>query len=108
MLPLLTLAADFCGVIMGWVAGQLGEPMSLRLFLDSGLKDVEFSDFIAPTLKTMIFGSIIGLIACFQGMRTEGGTEGVGRAATSSVVLCSLFVIIADVILVRLLLLLFP
>jgi|SRR5580700_8757601 phospholipid/cholesterol/gamma-HCH transport system permease protein len=108
MLPLLTLAADFCGLLMGWVAGQLAEPVSLRLFLDSGLKDVEFSDFIAPTLKTMVFGAIIGLIACFQGMRTEGGTEGVGRSATSSVVLCSLFVIVADVILVRLILLLFP
>lgn len=106
MLPLLTLAADFCGVFMGWAASQLGEPMSLRLFLDSGLKDVALSDFIAPTLKTMGFGAIIGLIACFQGMRTQGGTEGVGRSATSSVVLCSLFVITADVILVRLILLL--
>jgi phospholipid/cholesterol/gamma-HCH transport system permease protein len=50
----------------------------------------------------MVFGLIIGLIACFQGMRTQGGTEGVGRSATASVVLASLFVILADVALVKL------
>jgi len=60
-----------------------------------------FSDFIPPTLKTTVFGLIIGLVSCFQGMRTRGGTEGVGRSATSSVVLSSLFVVLADVVLVR-------
>jgi phospholipid/cholesterol/gamma-HCH transport system permease protein len=102
MLPLLTLAADFCGVLMGWVANTLAEPVSLRLFLENGFKNMLFTDFIPPTLKTMFFGLIIGIVACFQGMRTEGGTEGVGRSATSSVVLSSLFVVLADVVLVRL------
>jgi phospholipid/cholesterol/gamma-HCH transport system permease protein len=108
MLPLLTLAANFCGVFMGWVANTLAEPISLRLFLESGFKNVGFGDFIPPVLKTTVFGFIIGLIACFQGMRTTGGTEGVGRSATSSVVLSSLFIILADVLLVRLILLFFP
>lgn len=103
MLPLLTLAVDFCGIVMGWVANTLTEPVSLRLFLDNGFKNMMFSDFIPPTLKTMFFGFIIGIVACFQGMRTRGGTEGVGRSATSSVVLSSLFVVLADVVLVRLL-----
>ena len=102
MLPLLTLASDFCGILMGWVANTLTEPVSLRLFLDNGFKNMLFSDFIPPTLKTMVFGFIIGIVACFQGMRTQGGTEGVGRSATSSVVLSSLFVVSADVVLVRL------
>jgi phospholipid/cholesterol/gamma-HCH transport system permease protein len=101
-MPLLTLAADFCGVLMGWVASTLAEPMSLTLFLSSGLHGVTFNDILPPTLKTAIFGLIIGLVSCFQGMRTRGGTEGVGRAATSSVVLSSLFIIVADVLLVRL------
>lgn len=48
-----------------------------------------------------MFGLIIGLVATFQGMRTRGGTAGVGRSVTISVVLCSLFIILADVILVR-------
>ncbi len=102
MLPLLTLASDFCGILMGWVANTLAEPVSLRLFLDNGFKNMLFSDFIPPILKTMVFGFIIGIVACFQGMRTQGGTEGVGRSATSSVVLSSLFVVLADVVLVRL------
>jgi phospholipid/cholesterol/gamma-HCH transport system permease protein len=55
-----------------------------------------------------VFGLIIGLVACFQGMRTKGGAEGVGRAATSSVVLASLFVILADVVLVKFILVVFP
>jgi phospholipid/cholesterol/gamma-HCH transport system permease protein len=108
MLPLLTIAADFCGVFLGWLACTLAEPISLRVFLERGFKNVFFSDFIPPTLKTAVFGFIIGVVASFQGMRTSGGGEGVGRAATSSVVLASLFVILADVVLVRLILTLFP
>ena len=106
-LPLLTLAADLCGVIMGWIADTLSEPVSLRLFLNNGMKSFTFSDFLPSTFKTMVFGLIIGLIGCFQGLRTRGGTEGVGRSATSAVVLSSLFVILADVVLVRLILMVF-
>jgi len=107
MLPLLTLAANFCGVLMGWVANTLVEPISLHLFLKHAFKQVTFSDFLPPTFKTAVFGMIIGVVSCFQGMRTKGGTAGVGRSATSSVVLSSLFVILADVLLVRLILVFF-
>jgi phospholipid/cholesterol/gamma-HCH transport system permease protein len=107
VLPFLTLAADFSGVIMGWVAQALVEPISLHQFIHSGFKGAHFNDFLPPTLKTAVFGLIIGLIACFQGMRTRGGAEGVGRAATSSVVLSSLFVILADVVLVKFILIFF-
>jgi phospholipid/cholesterol/gamma-HCH transport system permease protein len=108
MLPLLTLAADFCGVVIGWIADTLVEPISFHKFLHTGLAGTTFSDFLAPTLRTAVFGLIIGMIACFQGMRSQGGTEGVGRSATSAVVLSSLFVILADVILVKLILVFFP
>jgi phospholipid/cholesterol/gamma-HCH transport system permease protein len=104
MLPLLTLAADFFGVLMGWVANNLQEPISIRYFFQSGFKNVDFSDFLPSTLKTAVYGLIIGTVACFEGMRTQGGTEGVGRSTTRSVVLASLFVILADVLLVRLIL----
>ena len=104
MLPLLTLAADFCGIMMGWIAVSAVDPVSVKYFLQTGFKTVTFHDFIPPTLKTAVFGMIIGLVACFQGMRTQGGTEGVGRSATSSVVLSSLFIIVADVVMVRLIL----
>ena len=104
MLPLLTLVTDFCGVVTGWITSTLMDPISLRLFLDHGFKGMAFRDLLPPTFKTMVFGLIIGVVACFQGMRTSGGTEGVERAATSSVVLASLLIILADVLLVRLIL----
>jgi phospholipid/cholesterol/gamma-HCH transport system permease protein len=108
MLPLLTLAANFCGILSGWIATTLSEPISLRLFIERGFKMLTFNDFLPSMVMTAVFGLIIGLVASFQGMRTKGGTEGVGRSATSSVVLCSLFVILADVFLVRLSMVLFP
>jgi len=108
MLPLLTLASDACGLFMGWVTQALVEPMSLHQFINSGFNGAGFNDFLPPTFKTAVFGLIIGLIACFQGMRTQGGAAGVGRAATSSVVLSSLFVILADVVLVKLIIIFFP
>jgi phospholipid/cholesterol/gamma-HCH transport system permease protein len=103
-MPLLTISADFCGILMGWVATTLAEPTSLRLFLYNGISGVTFDDLLPPTLKTAVFGLIIGAVSCFQGMRSHGGTEGVGRSATSSVVLSSLFIIVADILLVRLIL----
>jgi len=107
MLPLLTLVSDVCGILMGWVANTAAEPISLQLFIHNGFKVVTFNDFLPATLKTVVFGLIIGVISCFQGMRASGGTEGVERAATNSVVLASLVIILADVLLVRLILVLF-
>jgi phospholipid/cholesterol/gamma-HCH transport system permease protein len=106
-LPLLTLAANFCGILMGWVADTLNEPVSLQFFLNKGLTGVTFHDVLPPTLKTAFFGLIIGMVSSFQGMNTSGGTEGVGRSATSAVLLSSLFIILADVMLVRLIIVFF-
>ncbi len=107
MLPLLTVAADASGVLMGWVAQTLVQPISFHQFIDTGFRGSTLKDFLPPTFKTAVFGLIIGLIASFQGMRTRGGAAGVGRAATNSVVLASLFVILADVVLVKLILVVF-
>jgi len=108
MLPLLTLAADACGVFTGWLTQTLFEPVSFRQFINNGFSGATFNDFLPPTFKTAVFGLIVGLIACFQGMRTRGGAEGVGRAATNSVVLSSLFVILGDVVLVKFIQVFFP
>ena len=90
-------------MLLGWVADTLAEADVAAAFSrqrhQSELRSATSSP---PTLKTLVFGFIIGIISCFQGMHTTGGTEGVGRSATSSVVLSSLFVILADVVLVRL------
>jgi phospholipid/cholesterol/gamma-HCH transport system permease protein len=106
-MPLLTLVASFCGVLMGWVADTLMQPISLTRFINAGFNHAGFNDFLPPTFKTCVFGAIIGSVSCFQGMRAKGGAEGVGSSATSSVVLSSLFVILADVLLVKLILLIF-
>jgi phospholipid/cholesterol/gamma-HCH transport system permease protein len=108
MLPLLTLAADLFGILFGWIADTLVDPISFTKFIHHGFGGTTFSDFLAPTFRTAVFGLIIGMIGCFQGMRTRGGTAGVGLSATSSVVLSSLFVILADVVLVKLILVFFP
>lgn len=101
MLPALTLLADACGILMGWVANAISGSVSLTLFIEQGFKQLDFGDLLPPIFRTAVFGFIIGVVSSFQGMHTEGGTEGVGRSATSSVVLSSLFVILADVLMVR-------
>jgi phospholipid/cholesterol/gamma-HCH transport system permease protein len=108
MLPLLTIAADASGLLTGWFAQSLVEPLSFHQFIESGFKGARLNSFLPQTFKTSVYGLIIGLIACFQGMRTRGGAAGVGRAATNSVVLASLFIILADVVLVKLILVVFP
>jgi phospholipid/cholesterol/gamma-HCH transport system permease protein len=108
MLPLLTLAADASGLLTGWLAQTLVESLSFHQFIESGFHGATFNAFLPPTFKTAVYGLIIGMIACFQGMRTRGGAAGVGRAATNSVVLASLFVILADVVLVKFILVAFP
>jgi len=108
MLPLLTIAADACGLLTGWFAQAMVEPLSFHQFIESGFKGATFNAFLPPTFKTAVYGLIIGLIACFQGMNTRGGAEGVGKAATNSVVLGSLFLILADVVLVKFILVVFP
>ncbi len=108
MVPLLTLVADFFGILTGWLATLLTDKTPLQLFINDGFESVGFDELLPSLGKALIFGFIIGLMGCFQGMRASGGTEGVGRASTSAVVLSSLFVILADVVLVRLILVFFP
>jgi len=108
MLPLLTIAADASGLFTGWFAQALVEPLSFQEFINNGFKGATLDGFLPQTFKTAVYGLIIGVIACFQGMRTKGGAEGVGRAATNSVVLASLFLILADVVLVKFILVVFP
>jgi phospholipid/cholesterol/gamma-HCH transport system permease protein len=107
MLPLLTLAADACALMTGWFAQALVEPLSFHQFITNGFNGATFNAFLPQTFKTAVYGLIIGLIGCYQGMNTRGGAEGVGRAATNSVVLGSLFLILADVVLVKFILVFF-
>jgi phospholipid/cholesterol/gamma-HCH transport system permease protein len=107
-LPLLTLIMDFAGILGGFFAEAAISDMGFPLYFDRAFSLIEFEDFIPSTLKTMVFGFIIGTVACHLGFETRGGTEGVGQASTRSVVLASIFIIVANVVLVRLIFFLFP
>jgi phospholipid/cholesterol/gamma-HCH transport system permease protein len=107
-LPLLTTVADFCGIVGGYLAETMVSGMSWRLYFDRTFSLVDFVDFVPPTLKTMVFGLIIGTVGCYLGFSATHGTEGVGRASTRSVVLSSILIIVVNVVLVRLLFFIFP
>jgi phospholipid/cholesterol/gamma-HCH transport system permease protein len=107
-LPLLTVLMDFAGIFGGFVAEAAVADMSFQLYFDRAFSYVEFQDFIPATLKTIVFGYIIGTVASYLGFETSGGTEGVGRTSTRSVVLASIFIIVSNVVLVRLTFFLFP
>jgi phospholipid/cholesterol/gamma-HCH transport system permease protein len=107
MVPLLAIVADACAIVTGWLTNRLVDPMSFGYYVTNGFEWLTFSDLLPSTAKALVFGLLIGLVGCFQGMRTTGGTAGVGRSATSAVVISSLFVILADVVLAKLFILLF-
>src|ERR1035438_1704796 len=95
-LPLLTTFMDFCGVLSGFLSEHFLSHLSFQLYITRAFSDVGWSNFIPPTLKTAVFGFIIGTVSCFFGYRTDGGAEGVRRAATNSVVMSSLLVILVE------------
>ena len=107
-MPLLTTVMDFAGILGGYVAEASISGMSPQLYLHRAFSLVEFSDFVPATLKTAVFGFIVGTVASYLGFTTSRGTEGVGRASTSSVVLASVCIIVVNVVLVKLIFFMFP
>ena len=107
-LPLLTLVMDFCGMAGGYVAEATISGMSWQLYFQRAFSLIEFTDFIPATLKTAVFGLIIGTVASYLGFTTTQGTEGVGRTSTRSVVMSSMIIIVSNVVLVKLIFFLFP
>jgi phospholipid/cholesterol/gamma-HCH transport system permease protein len=107
-MPLLTTAMDFAGILGGYVAEASISGMSAQLYFHRAFSLIEFSDFVPATLKTLVFGFIIGTVASYLGFTTSRGTEGVGRASTSSVVLASICIILVNVVLVKLIFFVFP
>ena len=107
-MPVLTLVMDFCGIVGGFLAETTISGMSWQLYFQRAFSLVEFNDFIPATMKTAVFGMIIGTIACYLGFTTTQGTEGVGRTSTRSVVLASMMIIVSNVVLVKFIFFLFP
>ena len=77
-------------------------------FLRTALGSVAYGDYFSGILKTPVFGALIALIGCHFGLITRGGTEGVGRSTTRTVVATSIAILISDFVLTRALILVFP
>lgn len=107
-LPLLTTLMNFTGIVGGYIAENAVSGMSFQLYFHRAFSFINFSDYIPPTLKTMVFGFIIGGVSSYLGFNTTGGTAGVGRTSTQSVVISSILLIIVNVVLVRMIFFLFP
>jgi phospholipid/cholesterol/gamma-HCH transport system permease protein len=101
MLPVLVLYADALGILGSWAGTNIRGDVTLTLFFSQAFSHVEFIDFIPAFIKTFFFGAVIGLVGCYKGYNAGRGTESVGRAANSAVVLSSLLVIIVDMIAVQ-------
>jgi phospholipid/cholesterol/gamma-HCH transport system permease protein len=108
VLPLLTLFMDFSGLLGGFLSEYASSRITFHLYITRAFTDLEWSNFIPPTLKTAVFGFIIGTVSSFFGYTTNEGAKGVGRAATNSVVVSSLLIILADVILIKCIFFAFP
>ena len=101
MLPVLVVISDFISLYGAYVGVTLKEDVSFHLFFLQVFEKLTFADIFPATLKTFLFGFMIGLIGCFKGYFSNKGTEGVGEAANSSVIFGSLSVFIIDMITVQ-------
>ncbi len=100
--PILTTIGDIVGIIGGMWITVMEAGVSPRFYFDQIRRTVSLDDYFSGIAKTLFFGFFIGLIACYQGLRTEGGTAGVGKSTTYAVVVSSLMVFIADFFLTKL------
>jgi phospholipid/cholesterol/gamma-HCH transport system permease protein len=107
-LPLLTIYADFLSLFGSWLVEKIDAGMSITLFINSVLDGLDFSDYLPGIAKTVFFGFTIGIVGCFEGYNSKGGTEGVGKSATDAAVTSSLLIILLDVLFVKLTLVLWP
>ncbi len=102
-LPLLTVAADIFGLFGGGLIAQWIYGLDHTLYISSVRMGVSVNDLLGGIIKPLVFGLLIGLVSCYRGLNTSGGTVGVGKSTTDAVVLSSILVIIADFFLSKIL-----
>ncbi len=107
MFPLLTIACDMVALFGGYAESLLSSHLDYRLFIDQAFSSLRLSDVLFSTGKTGVFGFLVAIIGCYSGYHVRGGTREVGQAAMRAVVIGSLLVLLADVMMVRLSLILF-
>ena len=101
MVPLLILYADALGIMGSWAGANIKGDVNFVLFFSQAFSHVDFMDLFPAVIKSFFFGAVIGLVGCYKGYNAGRGTESVGVAANSAVVLSSLLVIIVDMIAVQ-------
>lgn len=101
MLPILVIFADASGIIGSWAGVNIKGSVNFVLFISQAFASIDFIDLFPSFVKTVVFGAVIGIVGCYKGYTAGRGTESVGKAANSAVVLSSLLVIIVDMIAVQ-------
>lgn len=101
MVPLLIIMADAIGIFASFLALTMDRPVSLTLFVHQAIGRIMAIDLVPALIKSVFFGFAIGIISCYEGYKTENGTQGVGRAANGAVVVSSLAIFILDMLAVQ-------
>ena len=96
MLPLLTILSDFIGMFGGWIIAYFFLHLPSQQYWSSVWRALEWNDVSQGLLKPFTFAFVIALVGCFYGLRTTGGTQGVGRATTQAVVVASVLILLID------------
>lgn len=102
MIPVLVIFSDAISFFGAYVAANIAGNISFVLFFNQAFDALAFYDLMPSTIKTFFFGFAVGIISCHKGYFSNAGTEGVGRAANSAVVLSSLVVFLIDMLAVQL------
>ncbi len=96
MLPLLTIYADIIGIIGGYIVGVGRLGVSSSMYMRMTWEPMVYKDIFTGLAKAVCFAVIICIVACYEGMNTEGGAEGVGKSTTLAVVTSFILIITAD------------
>jgi phospholipid/cholesterol/gamma-HCH transport system permease protein len=107
MFPFLTIVSCAIGILGGLLIAVGNLHLTGNFYMRSVIETVKYNDLASGIGKTFFFGFGVGLIACFNGLRTTGGADGVGRATTMTVVSGAITVLIMDFFLTKLFLLAF-
>ncbi len=101
MVPLLTALMVFVGLLGGCVASVFSLRLGAVEFWRRAIDALEFADLMQGFSKSVAFGFILATVGCYKGLTVRGGTQGVGRATTQSVVISSVLIIVADTFLTK-------
>lgn len=98
MLPLLIVLSDTIALYGSFLGINMKQVVSFHLFTNQIFLKLSFGDLVPSLIKSLFFGFAIGIIGCFKGYYTSNGTQGVGRAANSAVVISTFAVFIIDLV----------